>query len=288
MLRLLWIAVLLGAVASAVGADKPEVPRGSNAGILELSLPESVPPPAWAPDQLYHLEIDGKDVSTPRLTTRSIKVEPKKGADSVTVVYTYWPTVYIRITRTRVVKVEKGETVKVDFDKPDARHPDKIYVIYVPTPHEVVDAMCKLANVGKDDVVYDIGCGDGRLVIHAVKKYGAKKAVGIDISAERIKESRENAKKAGVADKVTFIQKDALTIKDFSEASVVLLYLGEPLNKALRPALEKTMRPGSRIVSHRFLMGDWKPDKTQTVRAPDNEGDDADFDLHLWTIRKRP
>src|SRR5579883_220118 len=126
MWRNLLKTVLLAVVASAIGADKPEAPRGSNAGVLELSLPESVPPPDWGPDQVSRLEIDGKDVSTPRLTKRSLKVEPKKGSDSVTVVYTYWPAVYIRITSTRVVKVEKGKTVKVDFEKPDPAHPDKI------------------------------------------------------------------------------------------------------------------------------------------------------------------
>jgi ubiquinone/menaquinone biosynthesis C-methylase UbiE len=136
-------------------------------------------------------------------------------------------------------------------------------------------------------VVYDIGCGDGRMVLHALKKYGAKKGVGIDLLPERIKESKENAKKADVEDRVTFLQKDALTIKDFSEASVVLLYLGNALNEALRPTLQKTLRPGSRIVSHRFLMGNWRPDRTETIRAKDNLGMDRDFKIHLWTIRKR-
>ena len=160
-----------------------------------------------------------------------------------------------------------GKTVEVSFEKPDPKRPDKIYVIYFPTPIEVVDAMCKLGKIGKDDVVYDIGCGDGRLVIQAVKKFGAKKAVGIDISAERIAECKANAKKAGVDDKVTFLEKDALTIKDFSEATVVLTYLSDPLNEALRPTLQKTMKPGSRVVSHRFLMGDWKPKEIEDDRG---------------------
>lgn len=262
--------------------------KESVAGILELKLPKSSDPPTWAPERVSKLEIDGTDHSTPRNETRSIKVDTKKGSDSVTVVYTFWPNTYTRFIRTKKVKVEKGKTVEVDMTKTDPDNPDKIYVIYVPTPDAVVDAMCKLAKIGKDDVVYDIGCGDGRMVIQAVKKYGAKKAIGIDINEERIKECRENAKKAGVEDKVTFLHKDALTIKDFSEASVVLTYLSNPLMEALRPTLQKTMKENSRIVSHRFLMGDWKPEKTEKLRAKDLDGDEDDFEIHLWTIKKRP
>jgi SAM-dependent methyltransferase len=161
-----------------------------------------------------------------------------------------------------------------------------VWVIYYPTPPEVVDAMCKLAKVGKGDVVYDIGCGDGRMVIHAVKKYKAKKGVGIDLLPERIRECKANAKKESVEDQVTFEEKDALTIKDFSEATVVLLYLSDPLNEKLRPTLRKTLKPGTRIVSHRFRMGDWKPDRTETIRAKDNHGGRSEFKLHLWTIKK--
>jgi len=91
----------------------------------------------------------------------------------------------------------------------------------------------------------------------------------------------------GVDDKVTFIQKDALTIKDFSEASVILLYLTDPLNEALRPTLRKTLKPGSRIVSHRFRMGDWKPDVTKSIHAKEDDGEEDEFDLHLWTINKK-
>lgn len=258
------------------------------AGTLELALPESSEPPVWGPEQVSKLEIDGKDFSTPRETKRTVKVTPKAGADSVTVVYTFWPNTYSSVTRTKVVKVAVGKTVKVDFSKADPGRPDKLFVIYVPTPQPVVEAMCKLANIGKDDVVYDIGCGDGRLVITAVQKFGAKKAVGIDISEQRIKECNENAKKAGVTDKVTFLKKDALTIKDFSEASVVLVYLTDRLNEALKPTLRKTMKPGSRIVSHRFLMGDWKPEKTETINTKNNRDEDDDYQVHLWTIKNRP
>ena len=281
MRPLLLVAAVLGLAGLALGG-KP----ANTSGILELKLPASVTPPSHAPDRVSKLEIDGKDHTTPRLAKRSIKVDPKKGTDTVTVVYTYWPTVYTRFTRTKVVKVVPGETVEASLEKPDPKVPDKIYVIYFPTPIEVVDAMCKLGEVGKDDVVYDIGCGDGRLVIQAVKKFGAKKAVGIDISAERIKECKANAEKAGVADKVTFLQKDALTIEDFSEATVVLTYMSDSLNERLRPTLQKTLKPGARVVSHRFRMGDWKPKETKSIKAKNNYGTETDYQLHLWTIEK--
>jgi precorrin-6B methylase 2 len=287
MYRLLLLVAVLTAVVAAVSADKLAPTKDTNAAVLELTLPKSEDPPSWGPEQVSKLEIDGKDYSTPRVEKRTVKVEPKKGTDSVTIVYTFWPLVYTRVIRTKVVKVEKGKTIKVDLTKADPEN-DKHFVIYVPTPEEVVDKMCKLAKVGKGEVVYDIGCGDGRMVIHAVKKYGAKKGIGIDISDERIKECKENAKKAGVTDKVTFMQKDALTIKDFSDANVVLIYLSDSLNEALRPTLRKTMKPGSRIVSHRFLMGDWKPEKTEMIKAKDSSGEEEDFELHLWTIKKAP
>ena len=136
------------------------------------------------------------------------------------------------------------------------RHPD---VIYVPTPHEVVDDMLRLANVGKNDILYDLGSGDGRIPIAAAKKFGIK-AVGIDIDPERIKEATANAKKAGVSHLVTFRQED-LFKADFREATVVTLYLLPDLNVKLRPRLWDELKPGTRIVSHQFEMGTWKPEK---------------------------
>lgn len=132
-------------------------------------------------------------------------------------------------------------------------------VPYVPTPEEVVDQMLKLAAVGKDDILYDLGCGDGRIVITAAKQYGAK-GVGIDIDPERIQEANENAKQAGVAERTRFVEKD-LFQADIHEATVVTLYLLPSVNEKLRPKLRKDLKPGTRIVSHQFDMGDWKPEK---------------------------
>jgi ribosomal protein L11 methylase PrmA len=137
-----------------------------------------------------------------------------------------------------------------------AQQPD---VIYVPTPHEVVDDMLRLANVGKEDILYDLGSGDGRIAISAAKKFGIR-AVGIDIDPERIREASENARKAGVSHLVEFRQED-LFKADFREATVITLYLLPDLNVKLRPRLWDELKPGTRIVSHQFDMGTWKPEK---------------------------
>ncbi len=150
-------------------------------------------------------------------------------------------------------------------------------VPYVPTANPMVDAMLKLAKVKKTDVVYDLGCGDGRIVIAAAQEYGAR-GVGVDIDPERIREANRNAKQAGVQSKVRFEQKD-LFEADISEATVVMLYLLPDINLRLRPKLLSTLKPGTRVVSHDFSMGDWQPDQRVSTGAGV---------LYLWTIpRKR-
>lgn len=151
------------------------------------------------------------------------------------------------------------------------REPD---VIYVPTPQEVVDAMLQMANVTAKDVVYDLGSGDGRIPITAAQKFGAT-AVGIDINPERIKEANANLAKAGVGDKVKFLNQD-LFETDLSPASVITLYLLPSLNLKLMPKL-KQLKPGTRIVSHSFDMGgEWKPEKTQDVNGRM---------IYMWVIK---
>lgn len=140
------------------------------------------------------------------------------------------------------------------------RTPD---VEYVPSPPDVVIEMLNVAGVTKDDVVYDLGCGDGRFVITAAQTFGAR-GVGIDIDPVRIRESNENARKAGVAERVTFTVGD-LFKTDLREATVITLYLLPELNVALRPRLLE-LRPGTRIVSHEFDMGEWTPDKKGVVK----------------------
>lgn len=149
-------------------------------------------------------------------------------------------------------------------------------VIYVPTDQPVVDAMLEMADVTASDVVYDLGCGDGRIVIAAAKNYGAT-GKGIDIDPERIAEAKENATEANVNDKVEFVLGD-LFETDISEASVVTLYLLSSLNLKLRPILMEQLKPGTKVVSHAFDMGDWEPEETQTVDGTT---------IYLWTIPER-
>ena len=135
---------------------------------------------------------------------------------------------------------------------------------YVPTPPDVVEKMLQMARVGKNDVVYDLGCGDGRIVIAAAKNRGAR-GVGIDLDPERIKEANENRRAAGVEDRVQFIEGD-LFKADFSPATVVTLYLLPQVNAALRPQLWRQLRVGTRVVSHAFDMGpEWPPERTEIV-----------------------
>jgi tRNA G37 N-methylase Trm5 len=141
--------------------------------------------------------------------------------------------------------------------KSELRTPD---VIYVPTPPEVVEEMLKIAGVKKGDVLYDLGSGDGRIPVAAAKKYGIR-AVGIDIDPDRIREANENAKNSGVEKLVRFRNED-LFKADFHEATVVTLYLLPDLNVKLRPRLWSELKPGTRVVSHQFDMGDWAPEKT--------------------------
>ena len=150
-------------------------------------------------------------------------------------------------------------------------------VPYVPTPPEVVEAMLKLGNVGAGDVHYDLGCGDGRIVVTAVQKFGATRGTGYDIDPQRIQEANENAKQAGVTDKVRFILGN-LFEADFRDATIVTLYLLPEVNLKLLPKLLKDLKVGSRIVSHQFDMGDWEPDKKIELEW---------HKVYLWTVTEK-
>jgi len=152
-----------------------------------------------------------------------------------------------------------------------ARAPD---VVYVPTPPEVVDAMLDVAKVTGKDVLYDLGSGDGRIPIAAAKRFGTR-GLGIDIDPQRVDEAKANATQAGVADKVRFLLGDLFEL-DLSPATVITLYLLPQLNLKLRPRLFK-LKPGTRIVSHEFDMGDWKPDRSLQVGVRN---------VHFWTVPK--
>jgi len=157
--------------------------------------------------------------------------------------------------------------------KPLEKEPE---VPYVPTHELVVAEMLKVAKVGKNDVLYDLGSGDGRIPITAAKKFGTR-GVGVDIDPARVTEARANAVKAGVADKVRFMQQD-LFETDIKEATVVTLYLLPDVNLRLRPKLLSDLKPGTRIVSHNYDMGDWKPLRTITVKVPE------EHTIYYWVV----
>ena len=150
-------------------------------------------------------------------------------------------------------------------------------VVYVPTPMSVVNEMLRLANVQSDDVIYDLGSGDGRIVISAAQQYGTR-GIGIDIDPQRIQEANENAQKEEVSDRVQFLQQD-LFEADFRNATVVTLYLLPELNVKLRPKLLRELKPGTRIVSHAFDMGEWEADETVEVDGKT---------VYYWVVPENP
>ena len=168
---------------------------------------------------------------------------------------------------------QEAPRVAVPGAQKELRTPD---VVFVPTPPKVVDAMLKVAKVGKGDVLYDLGSGDGRIPI-AAAKYGIARGIGIDIDPERIKEANENLAKAGVGNRVRFVQAD-LFETNLSDATVITIYLLPALNLRLLPKLLKETKPGTRIVSHAFSMGTWKPEQKLNIEG---------YEVYFWTIPAR-
>ncbi|HEY3787358.1 MAG TPA: class I SAM-dependent methyltransferase [Urbifossiella sp.] len=178
---------------------------------------------------------------------------------------------------------DKKEKLKVEIEVP-----------YVPTAKGVVAAMLKLAAVKEGDTVYDLGCGDGRIVVAAVKDFKAKKALGVDFNPERLKDCQATMKEAKLTTAqtkaITFKQGDVLklTPEDFKDVDVVTLYLLPSVNKQLKPVLLKGLKPGARVVSHDFDMGDdWMEDKKEEVRAADDFGNERTHTIYLWTIKEK-
>jgi SAM-dependent methyltransferase len=183
-----------------------------------------------------------------------------------------------RMTCSRLAAAVLSISIAAAQSSQPGRTPD---VPYVPTTDEAVQAMLKLADVKKSDVVYDLGCGDGRIVIAAAVTYGAR-GVGIDIDPDRIREANANAKKAHVENLVRFEEKD-LFEANFREATVVTLFLLPSINLRLRPKLIEELKPGTRIVSNTFDMGDWKPDKEQTLSGVDDD-EYLSRRFYLWHV----
>jgi 2-polyprenyl-3-methyl-5-hydroxy-6-metoxy-1,4-benzoquinol methylase len=177
----------------------------------------------------------------------------------------------LRVTKALSIVLVLGfaQAIWAQAPQGEKRQPD---VIYVPTRQTVVDAMLAVAKVKAGDLVYDLGCGDGRIVVSAAK-LGAR-GIGIDIDPQRVSEANENVQRNGVGDRVKILNQDLFTT-DFSDANVVMLYLLPSLNLKLRPTLWKTLKPGTRVVSHDFDMGDWKPEQTLNVDGAT---------VYYWTI----
>jgi uncharacterized protein (TIGR03000 family) len=230
------------------------------------------------PQDEAELSVEG-NVITGKGATRSFETSRLEAGRTYRYTFsaTWQPNSYTTMTRSKVVSFRAGEPLNVDLSVDDPT--DRVQVRYVPTPDEVVDGMIKLAGVSAKDVVYEPGCGDARITIAAVKS-GARKGVGIDIDAERVTDSRAKVKAAGLDGKIDIRQGDALDIKDLSQATVVFLYMGDHFNMLIRPALWRELKVGTRVVSHRFTMGDWKPDKTVSLEGPDG----LEYQLHLWVI----
>jgi uncharacterized protein (TIGR03000 family) len=241
------------------------------------------------PDEKYKetiLTIEGKPTKS-KGTERTFTTPPL----DPTKTYTYKlealiePNNYTKITRTIEVDFKAGETVTVDMRVKNDKT-DKIVVRWVPTPDDIVDKMSEMAKIGKEDVVYDPGCGDAIMLIRPIKKFGAKKGIGIDIDPKMVKIAKEKVVAEGVADKVVIREGDILNEKDMadlSEATVVLLYIGDDLGARMLPLLQKVLKPGTRIVSHRFSLGDWKPDKTEVITGADGD----EYTLHYWVVKEK-
>jgi uncharacterized protein (TIGR03000 family) len=279
LFRLAAFAVLAFAAASLTSTAGAQEKKGDAqpAKMVKSKIKVSVP------QDDAELKIEGK-MTKPQGTVREFET-PNIEAGRL---YEYsfevmWqPNNYTKLTRVQSVEFKGGDDINVDLTKPNPKVEDKAVVRWVPTPDDVVEEMMKLANVKKGDIAYEPGPGDARMLIAAVKK-GADKGVGIELDPKKAAEATENVKKAGLSDKIKIIEGDALKDRDYSEATVVLLYMGNEFNNLLRPILEKQLKPGSRIVSHRFVLGDWEPDKSITVTGLDGD----EYKLHVWTVKEK-
>jgi uncharacterized protein (TIGR03000 family) len=230
------------------------------------------------PSDAAELAIDGQAIagSGPSRTFETPPLD-RGTTNRYTIAVKWQPNTYTTMTRSKTVAVRAGEPLAVDLTVHDPS--DRVRVQYVPTPPDIADEMVKLAGVTAADVVYEPGCGDARVTIAAVKA-GARRAVCIDIDPELVAEARAKVKEAGLEDRIEVRLGDALEIADLPAANVVFLYMGDHFNLLIRPILWNQLKPGARVVSHRFRMGDWDPDKTVSVSSVEG----SDYELHRWTV----
>jgi uncharacterized protein (TIGR03000 family) len=268
----LALSIVAGVQSAAAGLALAQAPAAQAPSQVRTRLTVNVP------HKETELEVEGKKIAGAGMS-RDFQTPPLQAGKTFEYAFTIkWkPNNYTEITRTRNVRFKAGVTAVVDLTREDPN--DRAKIRFVPTPDDIVNKMIELAGVTSNDVVYEPGCGDARITIAAVRS-GAKRGVGIDIDPERVAESRANVKTAGLERKIEIRLGDALDIKDLSEATVVFLYMGEEFDMLLRPHLWRQLKVGTRIVSHRFKMGDWQPDKTVSVAG----WDESEYLIHLWTI----
>jgi len=267
-LTLLLAATVVGTTTRAAAAPQAATSGEAISSPISITMPQA--------DAV--LLVDGEEVPGSG-ATRNVQSRPlRRGAKGTLSVTARWkPNAYTEMTRIKQVPFAAGGPVAIDLSVEAAD--DRVKVVYVPTPQDVAEEMVRLARVGPADVVYEPGCGDARITIAAIKA-GAQRGICIDIDEERAKESAANVKAAGLSNKIDVRHGDALDLKDLSQVSVVLLYMGEHFNLLIRPVLWRDLKVGSRVVSHAFTMGDWKPDEAVTFPSEMS----GDYQLYVWTI----
>jgi uncharacterized protein (TIGR03000 family) len=274
-MRVIRLAMLGGLVLWCAGHYAPLVadqqPSAPAAGLVSSHVTVKVP------QGDAQLEVN-REASVGFGDSRELDTRPaaRGSAQSLTITATWQPNSYTWMTRTKTVSYRGGDPITVDLTIDDPA--DRVRVIYVPTPQAVAEAMVKLAGITKNDIVYEPGCGDARITIAAIQS-GARRGICVDIDPERAAESAANVATAGFKNVIDVRLGDALDVKDLSDVSVVMLYMGDHFDMLIRPVLWKQLKVGSRIVSHRFTMGDWEPDQTVSMSV-----DGGLYDLHLWTI----
>lgn len=270
------LTLLLGLAGFGASQDKVDLKTDKKPATIKILLPESLYKPAEVRIEGVPTKQSGAERSfvTPALEpgkTYTYKIEA-----------TIEPNNYTKIIRVREVTFKSGEELTIDLRKKDDKIADDVRIRWVPTPDDIAEEMCKLAKIGKDDVVYDCGAGDAILIRTAVKKFMAKKGVGIDIDPKKVEDAKKAVDADGLKDKIEIREGNALKLdkKDIGDATVIMSYMGNDLNIRLRPILWNNLKPGTRIVSHRFIFGDWKPDKTVIVKGQDGD----EYTLHVWTV----
>jgi uncharacterized protein (TIGR03000 family) len=265
-----WIAV----TAAPYAAEAVPALQCSSPAVNGVTTPVTV----TVPEENAELIVDGKTLPGTGTSRRFEAIAVASCASHEYAFTVKWqPNTYTTMTRSKTVAVRAGELAEVDLTIDDPA--DRVRVIYVPTPADVAEEMVRLAGVTSDDIVYEPGCGDARITIAAIRG-GARRGICVDIEPERVEESRANVKEAGMQDRIDVRLGDALDVKDLSEVTVVFLYMGDHFNLLIRPVLWRDLKAGSRVVSHRFTMGNWAPDQTISVES----GDGGEFQLHLWTV----